>query len=139
MLPVSLSPRKYICKLQDAHTWLVKQSMQLKNEKVGHEVALASCQANFYKHGYVDHLQGRPSGYEFSEKNFETFSISLVDLLDFSFEVAFGRAAEAQVIQVEAAKDELMEALVAERVWLIKAWQSRDQWLRMLPMSSLFV
>ena len=73
--------------------------MKLKNEKSDHEVVLASCQANFYKLGYVDHLQGRPSDYEFSEKVFETFSISPVDLLDFSFEAAFGGAAEGQAVQ----------------------------------------
>ena len=104
-LPVSLSPRKWIYQgamsasenlkkeldeLQGAHTWLVEENVQLKNEKVGHEVAFASCQADFYKLGYVDHLQGRPSDYEFSEKNFEIFSISPVDLLDFSFEATFG-------------------------------------------------
>ena len=68
--------------------------MQLKNEKAGHKVVLASCQANFYKLGYVDHLQGRLSNYEFFKNDYETYFISLVDLLDFSFEAAFGGAAE---------------------------------------------
>ncbi|KAM2209118.1 hypothetical protein ACFXTI_025019 [Malus domestica] len=44
-------------------------------------MALASCQADFYKFSYVDHLQGRPSNYEFFENDFETFSISPVHLL----------------------------------------------------------
>ena len=82
--------------LQGAHSGLVEENVQLKNETAGHEVTLASCQADFYKLGYVDHLQGRPSDYEFSEKDFETFFISPVDLLDFSFEDAFGGAAEGQ-------------------------------------------
>ncbi|KAB2605840.1 plastidial pyruvate kinase 1 [Pyrus ussuriensis x Pyrus communis] len=81
--------------LQDAHIGLVEENVQLKNEKAGHEVALASCQADFYKLGYIDHLQGRPSDYEFFDKDFETFSISPVDLLDFSFEVAFSGAIKA--------------------------------------------
>ncbi|KAB2617054.1 plastidial pyruvate kinase 1 [Pyrus ussuriensis x Pyrus communis] len=99
--------------LQGAHTGLVEENAQLKNEKVGHEVALAFCQADFCKLGYVDHLQGRASYYEFSEKDFETFSISPVDLLNFSFEVAFGGVVDGQAVQVGAAEDKLMEALVA--------------------------
>ncbi|KAM2701621.1 hypothetical protein EV2_003431 [Malus domestica] len=43
-------------KLHDAYTRLVEENVQLKNEKVCHEVALASCQADFYKLSYVDHL-----------------------------------------------------------------------------------
>ena len=43
--------------LQGAHSRLVEENAQLKNEKVGHEVAFASCQADFYKLGFVDHLQ----------------------------------------------------------------------------------
>ncbi|KAM1030137.1 hypothetical protein FF1_034018 [Malus domestica] len=103
--------KKELDELQSAHTRLVKENVQLKNEKAGHEVALASCLADFYKLGYVDHFQGRPSDYEFSKKDFETFSISPVDLLDFSFKAAFGGAAEGQTVQAWAAEDELMEAL----------------------------
>ena len=39
-------------------------------------------------------MQGAPSDYEFFEKDFETFSISPVDLLGFSFEAAFDGATE---------------------------------------------
>ncbi|KAM1504365.1 hypothetical protein FF1_000473 [Malus domestica] len=100
--------------LQSAHTRLVEENVQLKNKKVGHEVVLASYQTNFYKLGYVNHLQGRPSDYEFFEKDFETFSISPVDLLDFSFEAAFSGATEGQAIEAVVAEDELMEALAAK-------------------------
>ncbi|KAM1531132.1 hypothetical protein ACFX1Z_020130 [Malus domestica] len=104
---------KELDELQGAHTGLVEENVQLKNEKVGHEVAFASCHADFYKLGYVNHLQGRPSDYEFSEKDFETFSTSPVDLLDFSFEATFGGAAEGQAVQAWAVEDKLMEALAA--------------------------
>ncbi|KAM1243674.1 hypothetical protein ACFX2G_035903 [Malus domestica] len=96
-----------------AHTGLVEENVQLKDEKVGHEVALVFCQANFYKLGYVDHLQSRSSDYEFSEKDFKTFSISPVDFLDFSLDVAFGGAAEGQAVQAGVAEDKLMETLAA--------------------------
>ncbi|KAB2630819.1 S ribonuclease [Pyrus ussuriensis x Pyrus communis] len=101
VLSASENLRKELDELQDAHTRLVDENVQIKNEKVSHEVALASYQANFYKLGY------------FSKKDFKTFSISPVDLLNFSFEAAFGGAAEGQAVQAEAAKDELMEALIA--------------------------
>ena len=56
----ALSARKNLKKeldmLQGAHTRLIEKNVQLKNEKAGHKVALASCQADFYKLGYVDHL-----------------------------------------------------------------------------------
>lgn len=110
-LSASVNQKNELDELQGAHTGLVEENVQLKNEKVGHEVALASCQANFYKFGYVNHLQGRPSYYEFSKKDFETFSNSPIDMLDFSFEATFGRATEGQAVQVRVAKDELMEAL----------------------------
>ncbi|KAM2757075.1 hypothetical protein PS2_018866 [Malus domestica] len=100
MLPVSLRTRKWIYKL--------------KYEKVSHEVALVSCQADFYKFGYVDHLQGRSFNYEFSENDFETFSISPVDQLDCSFEAALGGVAEGQVVQARAVEDEFMEAMAAK-------------------------
>ena len=58
--------KKELDKLSGAHIGLVEENVQLKNEKVDHEVALASCQADFYKLGYVYHLQGKSSNYEFS-------------------------------------------------------------------------
>ena len=97
-LSASENLKNELDKLQDAHIGLVEENVQLKNEKVGHEVEHSSCEANFYKLGYVDHLQGRPLDYEFFKKDFDTFSISLVHLLDFSFEAAFGRVAEGQSV-----------------------------------------
>ncbi|KAM1889684.1 hypothetical protein ACFX13_047639 [Malus domestica] len=86
--------KKGLDKLLGVHTRLVEENVQLKNEKDGHEVALISCQAKFYKLGYVDHLQGRPSDYKFSKNDFKTFYISPIDLLNFSFEVTFGGVTE---------------------------------------------
>ncbi|KAM2375293.1 hypothetical protein COP2_045328 [Malus domestica] len=89
-LLASKNLEKELDKLHEVHTGLVEENMQMKNKKAGYEVELASCQVDFYKLSYVDHLQGRQSDYEFSEKDFETFFISPVDLLDFSCEAAFG-------------------------------------------------
>ncbi|KAM3011228.1 hypothetical protein FF2_029958 [Malus domestica] len=94
VLSASENLKKELDKLEGVHTRLVEENVQLKNEKVGHEVVLTSCQADFYNLGYVDHFQGRSLDYEISKKDFETFSISPVDLLNFSFEAAFGGAAE---------------------------------------------
>ncbi|KAM1047935.1 hypothetical protein ACFX2C_027215 [Malus domestica] len=115
-LSASVNLKKKLDELQGAHTGLVEENTQLKNEKFGHEVVLTSCQADFYKIDYVEHLQGRPSNYVFFDKDFETFSISLVDLLNFSFEAAFGGPAEGQVVHARVAEDELMEALATECV-----------------------
>ncbi|KAM2339397.1 hypothetical protein ACFX1X_018982 [Malus domestica] len=112
-LSASENLKNELNELQGAHIGLVEENVQLKNEKASHEVMLASCQADFHKLGYINHLQDKLSNYEFSEKDFETFSISPVDLLDFSFEAAFGGAAESQAVQARMAKDELMKALVA--------------------------
>ncbi|KAM1857182.1 hypothetical protein ACFX14_007317 [Malus domestica] len=98
VLSASKNLKKELDELHGAHTGLVEENAQLKNKKVGHEVTLASCQTDFYKLGYVDHLQGKPSDYEFSEKNFETFSISPINLLDFLFEAAFDGAVKGQAV-----------------------------------------
>lgn len=44
--------------LQSVNEDLSKVNEQLWSEKVSHESALALAQADFYKLGYVDHLQG---------------------------------------------------------------------------------
>ncbi|KAM1581845.1 hypothetical protein ACFX10_029647 [Malus domestica] len=112
-LSASENLKNELDELQGAHTELVDKNAQLKNEKIGHEVALPSCQAVFYKLGYVDYVQGKSSDYEFSENDFKTFSISAVDLLDFSFEAAFSGATKGQAVQVGATNDELLEVLAA--------------------------
>ncbi|KAM1529761.1 hypothetical protein ACFX1Z_018931 [Malus domestica] len=61
--------KKELDELQSAHTGLIKENVQLKNEKTGHEVALAYFQVDFYKLGHVDHLQGKQSDYEFSKND----------------------------------------------------------------------
>ncbi|KAM2322515.1 hypothetical protein ACFXTH_019178 [Malus domestica] len=114
VLAISENLKNELDEQQGANIVLVEENVQLKNEKASHEEALASCQADFYKLGYVDHLQGRPLDYEFFENDFKTFSISPVDLLDFSFEVAFGGAAEGQTVQAGAPENKLIEALAIE-------------------------
>ncbi|KAM2935607.1 hypothetical protein COP2_033301 [Malus domestica] len=49
----------------------------------------------------------------FPRRTLRLFSVSLVDLLDFLFEAAFGGAAEGQAVQAGAFEDELMETLAA--------------------------
>ncbi|KAM1987941.1 hypothetical protein ACFX15_035135 [Malus domestica] len=82
--------KKEIEKLQRVRACLLEENEQLKSEKYGFEASLIQNQTNFYKLGYVDHLYGRPSDFEFSGKDFETFSISPEDLLDFTFEASIG-------------------------------------------------
>ncbi|KAB2600333.1 plastidial pyruvate kinase 1 [Pyrus ussuriensis x Pyrus communis] len=57
----------------------------------------------------LDELQGAHVG--LVEKIAWLKNEKVVDLLDFTFEAAFGEAAEGQAIQAEAAEDELIEAL----------------------------
>ena len=80
--------------LQSARTNLIKEIKQLKSEKSSLGVVLAQGQADFYKLGYIDHFLGMPSGYAFSDKDLEPFSISSENLLKFSFESAVGGVAE---------------------------------------------
>ena len=78
--------KKEIEELQRVRACLLEENEQLKSEKNGFEASLVQNQADFYKLGYVDHLYGRSSDFEFSGKDFETFSISPEDLLNFTFE-----------------------------------------------------
>ncbi|KAM1621088.1 hypothetical protein TB1_018906 [Malus domestica] len=85
--------KKEIEELQRVRACLFEENEQLKSEKNGFEASLIQNQSDFYKLGYVDHLYGRPSDFEFSGKDFETFSISPEDLLDFTFESSIGEIA----------------------------------------------
>lgn len=55
---------------------------------------------------YVDHLQNRLSVYEFTKKNFKTFSL---DPLKFSIEIAADGAVEDRAAKAWATKDEVIE------------------------------
>ncbi|KAM1529538.1 hypothetical protein ACFX1Z_018732 [Malus domestica] len=89
-MKINESLKKEVDELQRVCVGLLKENEQLKGEKVGLEASLAQSQANFYKLGYVDHLFGRPSDFEFARKDFETVSISLKYLLAFTFEASIG-------------------------------------------------
>ncbi|KAM1728319.1 hypothetical protein ACFX12_018831 [Malus domestica] len=102
---------------KEAEVVLVAQLLSAteKIDKLKYEIAvMKGSDADFYKLGYVDHLQGRPSNYQFFKNDFETFSISPVDLLNFWFKATFGGVVEGQAVQAEASTDELMEVLAAE-------------------------
>lgn len=100
--------------LQHARTRLVEENEQLMSEKVGLEFTVAQGQTDFYKLGYVDHLQGRLSDYEFSEKGFKTFPTSPHNLLAFSLEAAVGRAIDDGAALIRAAEDEMLEGVIAK-------------------------
>ncbi|KAM2787077.1 hypothetical protein PS2_007898 [Malus domestica] len=89
-LKINDNLKKKVDELQQVCVCLLKENEQLKGEKVGFEALLTQNQADFYKLGYVDHLFGRSFDFEFSGKDFETFSISLEDLLAFTFESYIG-------------------------------------------------
>ncbi|KAB2601924.1 hypothetical protein D8674_002929 [Pyrus ussuriensis x Pyrus communis] len=63
--------------------------------------------------GYVDYLFGQPSDFGFSSKDFETFFISLKDLLAFTF--------ESSIDEVLGVKRQMMPLLRASR--LLKVWR----------------
>ena len=89
-LKINESLRKEVEEMQRVRACLLEEVEQLKSEKARFEASLTQNQSDFYKLGYVDHLFGRPSDFEFSEKDFETFSISPEDLLAFTFESSIG-------------------------------------------------
>ena len=78
--------------------------------------SLVQSHADFYKLGYVDHLFGRPSNFEFAEKDFETFSISPEDLFTFTFKASIGEVVGDVGAQAGAARDEESDCAVAEGV-----------------------
>ena len=92
-LKINESLKKEVEEMQRVRACLLEEMEQLKIEKTGFEASLTQNQSDFYKLGYIDHLFGRPSDFEFSEKDFETFSISPEDLLAFTFESSIGEIA----------------------------------------------
>ncbi|KAB2608578.1 paramyosin-like [Pyrus ussuriensis x Pyrus communis] len=80
--------KKDVDKLQCVRVSMLKENKQLKGEKVRLEGSLIQSQINFYKLGYIGHLFGKPSDFEFVGKDFETFSISSENLLAFTFDAS---------------------------------------------------
>ena len=89
-LKINDNLKKEMEEMQQVRARLLEEFEQLKGEKAGFEASLTQNQSDFYKLSYVDHLFGRPFDFEFSEKNFETFSISPEDLFAFTIESSIG-------------------------------------------------
>ncbi|XP_050159357.1 uncharacterized protein LOC126632870 [Malus sylvestris] len=106
--------KKEIEELQWVRACLLEENEQLKSEKGGFEASLIQNQVDFYKLGYVDHLYGRSSDFEFSGKDFETFSISPEDLLAFTFESSIDEIAGGADTQAGAVEGKDSENAAAE-------------------------
>ena len=115
-LQINDNLKKEVEELQRVRAHLLEENEQLKGEKIGFEASLTQSQANFYKLGYVDHLFGRPSDFEFSGKDFETFSISSEDLFAFTFESSIGEVVGDVGAQVGAAEGETPDGAAAKGV-----------------------
>ena len=68
---INESLKKEVDELQRVRVGLFEEIRQLKGEKVGLEAPFVQSQADFYKLGYVDHLFGKPSDFEFTGRDFE--------------------------------------------------------------------
>nr|XP_028945173.1 tropomyosin-like [Malus domestica] len=64
--------KKEIEELQRVRACLLEENEQLKSENDGFKASLIQNQADFYKLGYVDHLYGRPSDFEFFVEGVDT-------------------------------------------------------------------
>ncbi|KAM1461310.1 hypothetical protein ACFX11_045681 [Malus domestica] len=115
-LKINDNLKKEIEELQRVRACLLEENEQLKVEKAGFEASLTQSQADFYKLGYVDHLYGRPSDFEFSGKDFETFSISPEDLLAFTFESSFGEVVGEVGVQAGTAEGKAPDDTAAENI-----------------------
>ncbi|KAM1851294.1 hypothetical protein ACFX13_015384 [Malus domestica] len=69
-LKINDSMKKEVDELQRVCACLLEENEQLKGENAGFEASLTQSQADFYKLGYIDHLFGRPSDFEFFGKDF---------------------------------------------------------------------
>ncbi|KAM0986055.1 hypothetical protein ACFX2C_013269 [Malus domestica] len=115
-LKINDNLKKEIEELQQVHACLLEENEQLKGEKARFEASVTQSQADFYKLGYVDHLYGRPSDFEFFGKDFETFSISPEDLLAFTFESSIGEVVREVGAQAGAADDKAPDDAVTENI-----------------------
>ncbi|KAB2628989.1 hypothetical protein D8674_033784 [Pyrus ussuriensis x Pyrus communis] len=70
--------------------------------------------------GYVDHLFGRLSDFEFAGKDFETFTISLKDLLALTLKVSIGKVVGEVDAQVGTVGAEESDGTVVESVAAIE-------------------
>lgn len=128
--------------------YYVAKNVQLKGKKVSLDASLAQGRADFYKLGYVDHLFGRPSDYEFVGKYLETLFVSPNDMLDFSFEATLGKiigdydAQKGHMRMVSprlgAAEGECMKMLLFGAMWLLKMCRPSSQEVSKLLKISLF-
>ncbi|KAM1096998.1 hypothetical protein ACFX19_014710 [Malus domestica] len=89
---------------------------QLKCEKAGLEAPLGQSQDDFYKLGYVDHLFGMTSDFEFVGRDFETFFISPKDLFAFTFEASIGEVVRDVGVQAGATGGEASDGTAAENI-----------------------
>ncbi|KAM1161051.1 hypothetical protein ACFX2H_000200 [Malus domestica] len=115
-LKINESLKKEVYELHHACVGLLEENEQLKGEKAGLKTSLVQSPADFYKLGYVDHLFGRPFDFEFTGKDFETFSTSLEDLLSFTFKASIGEVVGEVGTQAEAARGEASDGAAAESV-----------------------
>ncbi|KAB2622479.1 hypothetical protein D8674_024661 [Pyrus ussuriensis x Pyrus communis] len=76
--------------LETAHQKILRSATYAKDEELITAYNDPLQEADLYKLGYVDHLFGWLSDFEFSGKDFKTFSISSKDLLTFTFEASIG-------------------------------------------------
>ena len=115
-LKINKSLKKKVDELQRVHVGLLEENEQLKSEKAGLVASLVHSQADLYKLGYVDHLFGRQSDFEFAEKDFKTFSISPEDLFVFTFEAFFSEVIGDVGAQARAAGGEALDGAAAGNV-----------------------
>ena len=86
--------------------------------------------------GYVDHLFGRPSDFEFSSKDFETFSISMEDLLVFTFEYSIGEVVR-EVVPMPQLRVKRQMVLLLKASRQLKVWRPSSRGISKLLKSSL--
>ena len=110
---------------------LLKDNEQLKGKKVRLKASLVQSHANFYKLGYVDHLFGRLSDFEFAGKDFETFFISPKDLFAFTFEASIGEV--VREIAVRLGQPRVKRWMMP----LLKVWRLGSRGISKLLKSSL--
>ncbi|KAM1068354.1 hypothetical protein ACFX2A_000330 [Malus domestica] len=114
-LKINDNLKKEVEELQQVCACMIEENEQLKGEKVGFEASLTQNEADFYKLGHVDHLFERPFDFEFSGEDFETFFISLEDLLAFTFEFSISEVVGEVGAQVEAARNEASDVVGAAK------------------------
>ncbi|KAM2717434.1 hypothetical protein EV1_029462 [Malus domestica] len=108
--------KKEVDELQCVCVSLPEENEQLKGENDRLEALLVQSQVNFYKLCYVDYLYGKPSDFEFAGKNFEIFSISLKNMIAFTFEASISKVVKKVGTHVGTAGGEALDDAAAESV-----------------------